>query len=81
MVSDPIRLASLIKEIVLAKPITKEDIHVNENNNILRIAEKFQIFFKTKPTDIVLFQDIYYIELTIDNVTFIIAYDEQKNIT
>ena len=71
----------ILKEIILAKPTLKEDIHANENSDILRIAEKFQTFFKTKASDIVLFQDVYYIEFVIDSVAFIIAYDEQKNIT
>jgi len=80
-ISDPIRLPWLVKEILLRQIQEPEKTHTQENADIVRIAEKFETFFKVKPSDIVLFQDTYYIEFNTNSITFILAYNEQENRT
>lgn len=83
IISDPIRLPWLIKEILLSQiqETEKTQTQTQENTDIVRIAEKFETFFKVKPSDIVLFQDTYYIEFSANSITFILAYNEQENTT
>ncbi len=81
-ITDAIRMPSLIREILLAEinedPAQQKRL---EDNNIVQIANSFESFFKTKPNDIVVFENIYYIEFTIQSITFVLAYDIQNNIS
>jgi len=80
--TDAIRMPSLIREIILAQP--DQDTQAQnqiEDNNIIQIANRFEWFFKSKANDIAVFQDIYYIEFTIQSITFVLAYDIQNNIS
>jgi hypothetical protein len=76
--TDSIRIASILKEIILAQPQDKQDESII-NKNIIQVANTFQSFFRIPATDIAYIQDTYYIEFNINSITFVIAYNLQNN--
>jgi len=79
VVSDDIRIGPLLKEIIVAQPQTPQ--YTRDDDHIIHISNTFELFFKTKPIDIAVVQDTYYIEFSLDSLTFVLAYNTQNNIS
>lgn len=81
-ITDSIRIASTIQEI-----ITKQIPSINDQEQIIvdtdsiQVINTFSLLFKTTPTDVKRIQDQYYIEFTIDDISFVLKYDPQRNLT
>ncbi len=77
-ISDSIRIAALIREILLIQPnqITATPAI---DTQMIQVSNSFQSLFRTNPIDIALVQDTYYIEFLLDDIRFVLAYNIQTN--
>jgi len=76
---DEILFVSLMSELLTTEISIVEKERTMVDQNILLVNNNFQSFFGVKPLDIVVFNDVYYIEFQINNVVFVMAYDFLNN--